>query len=318
MAGLRLESLLQRIELGERRAEAIRSELNRVELLHSRGRKSWYLAQTYDNGSYPSDPATVYPFRFHDASFTETAGNQSIGATARSSTSKRVGFALSSSFVAADTMCIAFRQNGKWWLLPCGVAEGIYLEFDEARSFQHLSSNTTTAAAISGGVDFSVNDFANVFGSHFKNNQALRFSSLSSMTGPVTSAVWNTTIEVHRSNSSDTTDRDAQCTLYAVDADDYDTEFGTGGYTSTQWWDMVALKTTSHVVVANTATSYWPRVQEATSLDITGPLNEVLNRPGWSAGNTVTFIIVAENEFSSPNGCGHTFEFADTTVDITL
>ena len=121
MTGLRVESLRQRIENLEREIESIDAQMTRSDNHASQtNRPASKLAQTYDNGSYPSDPATVYPIMFVDGSFTETAGNQTATWTNRSSTNRRVAYAIcgSSQHLSSGTLGVAFRQNGQWWFVP--------------------------------------------------------------------------------------------------------------------------------------------------------------------------------------------------------
>lgn len=117
------DSSKQRIELLERQMEALTRKLDqgfdRSMALNEQPR----LAKTYNPGSYPSDPANVYPIMFLNGTFTETAGNQTPTYTNRSSTSKRVGFGLTDEYIEAGTVVACWRQNNRWWILPTATTE---------------------------------------------------------------------------------------------------------------------------------------------------------------------------------------------------
>lgn len=113
-----VESLKQRIENLEREVALIYREKHQEQYpaLQDNPREV-FLCETYDNGSYPSSPATVYPIRFLDGTFTETAGTQTLTKTAHSATNLRVGYN-DATFISSGTVCQAWRQNKRWYIIP--------------------------------------------------------------------------------------------------------------------------------------------------------------------------------------------------------
>ena len=113
-----VESLMQRVELLERYVGTLDDKLDRRVDPRDFLQQPVRLAKTVSSGTYPSDPASVYPIMFLNGTFTETAGNGSATYTNRSAASKRVGFALSSDYIPENTIVTVFEQNGRYWITP--------------------------------------------------------------------------------------------------------------------------------------------------------------------------------------------------------
>lgn len=74
-----------------------------------------------DDDSYPSAGNTVY-LKFVDATFAETAGDQTVDKHERTENAKALGRTLSGSLPTEGTLCAVLRVGGRWWILDAGAA----------------------------------------------------------------------------------------------------------------------------------------------------------------------------------------------------
>ena len=198
--------------------------------------------------------------------------------------------------------------------------DDVVITWNSGMEYDHLVTNTSTAFGNIMGTgaafpDLSASSSAGSTAEMVNNSAAWWFGT--SLSSSVTSAVWNTSVRAFKTNPTDTSNRDAEFTLYGVDHDNFTT--GSTG-TSSQWWDMVAIKTTASVTLASVATASTPH-EVATSIDVTSIVNEIVSRPGWSSGNNIVFILVDNSEYEKVGfvsyGCGHLVRLFQTTLTIT-
>lgn len=206
----------------------------------------------------------------------------------------------------------------------CAEEADFVIGWNSGLQYDHLTTNTSTANAYIFGTsatwpDLSATRSAGSMETELVGNCAAWWFGVS-VTAPVTSAVWNTSVRVFKTVSDDASDRDAEFTLYGVDHDNW--PLGNQGVSS-QWWDAVAIKTTASVTVSSTATASTHQ-EVATSLDVTSIINEIVSRSGWNPGNNICFILVDDSEYeivgTYPNdiqyGSGHSVRLFQTTLTI--
>lgn len=70
------------------------------------------LARTFDDGSYPAAPATVYPIVFIDAAFTHTAGAQDLTVTDHLDDTQALAYSLCGEYLLPDTLIVVLEQKG--------------------------------------------------------------------------------------------------------------------------------------------------------------------------------------------------------------
>lgn len=90
--------------------------------------------------SYPTAPATVFPFVFLDADYTETGGNQTLSETERSASSQGVVFNLGNQYLAEGTRIDVWQDRGKWYTMV-GIPDAMFVIVSARDAFD--TSNAT-------------------------------------------------------------------------------------------------------------------------------------------------------------------------------
>jgi len=118
--------LLTRLRTAEAELAALRSELARYasrSAVPPRAEPIVRLAVTCPTAAddYPAAagcfPASVFPIKFLDVDFTETAGDQALTDTVRSGAAQAVAYSLHDRYLAEGTPVRVLRQNRRWVIL---------------------------------------------------------------------------------------------------------------------------------------------------------------------------------------------------------
>lgn len=112
----------QRIEILERRLSAVEREIQTEQTgnVSAFPRETFLVRTTSLGTAYPtSEESTKYPIMFVDGTFTETPGPGAATTTDHSAAYQAIGYSLCNYFIEDNTLCFAWRQNNRWWILPC-------------------------------------------------------------------------------------------------------------------------------------------------------------------------------------------------------